>query len=230
MSPKPRVSDALRSIAGDCGTDHKVARLKEIARAAVPHAIEMEADIERLKLEVEHAHEANNRFIAKEHEHIAVKAERDRLREALKPVADYLIEVADSLPDSRIVSPCLTAGQIRAAHAALHPTPTGNIQPWLDCAAAEAEEGLYGRSALHPTEPAGDSRKVCSICGGTAIFHADERVWRHKGHPAIEFTQSFCAKYGYPIEVVDGALHPMEPSIDAVGAAPPAGGAAEERE
>lgn len=45
---------------------------------------------------------------------------------------------------------------------------------------------------------------VCSICGGPAEFRERENCYRHKGKPwgTLGAAQSFCDKYGYPIEVV----------------------------
>lgn len=45
--------------------------------------------------------------------------------------------------------------------------------------------------------------QVCKLCGSEAEFCADENVWRHKGDPSDKryFTQTFCNRYGYPIEV-----------------------------
>lgn len=54
------------------------------------------------------------------------------------------------------------------------------------------------------TAPAPEPR--CTRCNGLAEFHQDEGVWRHAGEPHQEgfLEQSFCDRYGYPIEVTDG--------------------------
>lgn len=50
----------------------------------------------------------------------------------------------------------------------------------------------------------------CSICGSPAEFIKSEGIYRHKGHPGdLRYAaQSFCDKYGYPIQVVTAVPAP----------------------
>jgi hypothetical protein len=43
----------------------------------------------------------------------------------------------------------------------------------------------------------------CTLCGSPAYFSVKEQVWRHAGEPheMVYAAQSFCDKYGYPIQV-----------------------------
>ena len=56
-----------------------------------------------------------------------------------------------------------------------------------------------------------DPIKVCTRCGEPAEYQMEEGVWRHKGSPRDPnyFGQTFCDRYGYPIDIKDYDGRPM---------------------
>lgn len=69
--------------------------------------------------------------------------------------------------------------------------------------ANELEE--LAKLAEQPAQPPGDpaTEHRCTRCNGLAKFVESEGVWRHAGEPHQQehLEQSFCDRYGYPIEV-----------------------------
>lgn len=85
--------------------------------------------------------------------------------------------------------------QIFMLHGGSYTEPTYTAEFQAALAALSADPLTLGNSAMETY--------VCTICGSQAKWEPEAQVWRHAGEPSSDafLTQTFCDKYGYPIEV-----------------------------